>query len=87
MDSSPHSIALFLKMRGLVRQLAVMRLLDNRLDPIACAAEFPLFCHFCHSPKSLGYFAIQIILSYWVFVNYYFVNFDKNIFILKQVLV
>ena len=35
MDSSPHSIALFLKMRGLVRQLAVMRLQSNRLDPIA----------------------------------------------------
>ena len=30
---------------------------------------------------------IQIILSYWVFVNYYFVNFNKNIFVLKQVLV
>jgi len=35
----------------------------------------------------LGYFVIQIILSYWVFVNYYFVNFNKNIFVLKQVLV
>ena len=35
MDSSPHSIALFFKMRGLVRQLAVMRLQSNRLDPIA----------------------------------------------------
>ena len=56
MDSSPHSIALFLKMRGLVRQLAVMRLLEQSFRPYSFA------------PQSFLCFAISAILPrVWVF--------------------